>query len=472
MSAHAPLLEDVVPETEEFAAQASPLPWPSSGQAWKTLWILSAVLGLSQVDRNILGLLVTPIKADLHLNFTQIGLLTGAAFSAVYLITSFPLSRISDLWIRKAMISIGVAVWSVSTAACGLASGFWQMFAARAGVGAGESVNAPATYSLLADSFPRDKLPRAMAILNLGFVVGGTGFSLFVGGMVIAALEHVHVALPGIGVLRNWQLVFMAIGLPGLVIAALVLWIQEPHRRGAAGKVAARGTVPISEVFAFLARNGRLYGCLFAAVFIDGVVIYGGTALRQPFFQLTYHWKAQQMGVVVGLVSIVTSPIALAAGTWLAEAWNKKHADANMRIAIVARAFAIPLSVAGPLMPNAWLSVACTSAAAAIVLVATPALGAALQSMTPPNVRAQVNSLYLMLFSGVTAVIGPVLIGFITDLMHDETKLRYVLAGSAAVGSPIALAIMWFAVKPYGQIIAGIRAEEARAAEAGGTGAA
>ncbi len=458
MTAHAPVLDEAPPAAAPAPATQA---WPAPKSAWRTLWILSAVLGLSQVDRNILGLLITPIKTDLHLNFTQIGLLTGAAFSAVYLITSFPLSRITDIWIRKAMIAIGVAVWSVSTAACGLASGFWQMFAARAGVGAGESVNAPATYSLLADSFPRDKLPRAMAILNLGFVVGGTGFSLFVGGLVIAALEHVQVSVPGLGPLKTWQLVFMAIGLPGLLIAALVLWIEEPKRRGAGGMPAVRGTVPISEVFAFLVSNGRLYGCLFAAVFIDGVVIYGGTALRQPFFELTYHWKAQQMGLVLGLVSIVTSPFALIAGTWLAEYWNKKYEDANMRVAIVARAFAIPLTVAGPLMPNAWLSVACTSGAAAIVLVATPALGAALQSMTPSNVRAQVNSLYLMLFSGITAVVGPVLIGWLTDLMHDDTKLRYVLAATAAVGSPIALVIMCFVIKPYGEIITRIKAEEA-----------
>ncbi len=458
MTVHAPVIEEAQPPADASAPTAAQA-WPAPKTAWRTLWILSAVLGLSQVDRNILSLLVTPIKTDLHLSYAEIGLLTGAAFSCVYLILSFPLSRISDIWIRKAMIAIGVAVWSVSTALCGLASSFWLMFAARAGVGAGESVNAPATYALLADSFPREKLPRAMAILNMGFVVG-TGFSLFVGGMIIGALEHVHVSLPGLGPLKTWQLVFLAIGLPGLLIALLVLAIQEPARRGVGGKPAG-GTVPISEVFAFLARNGRLYGCLFAAVFIDGVVIYGGQALRQPFFLLTYHWKAQQMGVVIGLFSIAASPIALIAGTWLCERWNRKHDDGNMRVAIAARALAIPFSVAGPLMPNAWLSVACTGVSAAIVLVAAPAMSAAIQSMAPNNVRAQVNSIYLMLFSGITAVVGPWLVGFLTDMMHDETKLRYVLATTAAVGSPLALAIMCFVVKPYGQIITRIKAEEA-----------
>ncbi len=449
------------PATSASALAAAAPPWPERATAWKTLWILSLVLGLSQVDRNILSLLLQSIKHDLKLNDAQMGILLGLAFSCIYLVLSFPLSRIADKRSRKTMIAIGVAFWSLSTAACGLARSFWPMFIARAGLGAGEAANGPATYSLLGDSFPREKLPRAMAVLNVGFV-GGTAISLIIGGVVIAALSKVHVVLPVLGAVRTWQLVFFAVGLPGLLVALLVMSITEPARRGLGAK-GATGAVPIREVFAFLMRNRRFYGSLFVSVFITGVITNGSLNFRAAFFQRTYHWPAQQYAVVTGIVSLIASPLGLVAGTWLCERWNRSHHNGNMRVALFAYAVSIPFNVAGPLMPQAWMSVACGAAGAALALMAAPPVVAAMQSITASNVRAQVNSMYLLVFSGVTGIIGPWFIGQLTDMQHDETKLRYVLVISAAVALPISTAIMALSIKPYGRMIQQIKAEEAAA---------
>ncbi len=460
MAIEAPISIAADAETDAQPGAASP-PWPSASTAWRTLWILSLVLGLSQIDRNILSLLLQPIKQDLQLSDAQMGLLIGLAFSIVYLFLSFPLSRISDRKSRRVMIAIGVAVWSVATAACGLARSFWPMFVARAGVGAGEAVNGPATYSLLADSFPREKLPRAMAVLNVGFI-GGTAVSMIIGGVVIAALTNVHVVLPILGPVQTWQLVFFAVGLPGLIVAALMMTVTEPARRSL-GSQGGANAVPISQVFAFLIRNGRLYGCMFASIFVTGVITYGTLNFRAAFFQRTYHWSPQEYGVISGLVSLVTSPLGLVAGTWLCERWNRRYDDGNMRVALVAYALAIPFAVAGPLMPDAWLSVACAAAGSALALMAAPPMVAAMQSITPSGVRAQVNSLYLLLFSGVTGIVGPAFIGWLTDLQHDENALRYVMAISAAIALPIATMIMAVALKPFGKIISELKAEEAAA---------
>jgi MFS family permease len=462
MTVHAPLLEDVAPQPEPAQTPSGAQPWPKPADAWRTLWVLSLVLGLSQIDRGVLSLLVTPIKQDLRLSDSQVGLLIGLAFSLVYLFLSFPLSRISDTRSRKVMIALGVAFWSISTALCGLAQNFWQMFFARAGVGAGEAVNGPATYALLADSFPRDKLPRAMAILNVGFMAG-TAVSLIAGALVIGALVHVQLHGPVLGQLKSWQLVFMAVGLPGLLVALLMLTVTEPARRGVGGKPAG-GTVPIREVFAFLMRNGRLYGCMFGSVFINGVVIYGAQSFRPAFFWRTYHWPAQQMGLSTGFATLVASPFGLMAGTWLCERWNRKRHDGSMRVAVLANALATPFAVAGSLMPTPWLSVGCAAASAAFIAMATPALVSAMQTVTPNNIRAQVNSIYLLLFSGVTGILGPWVVGQITDMLHDPSKLGLVLAATAAVGSPIALLCLWFAIKPFGQAIQVIEAGEAGAA--------
>jgi MFS family permease len=215
------------------------------------------------------------------------------------------------------------------------------------------------------------------------------------------------------------------------------------------------------DVVEFLVSNARFYGCMFTSVFISGVVIYGSQNFRVAFFQRTYHWLPQQSGLIIGVVSLVVSPIGLWAGTWLCELWNRKHDDGNMRVALFANAVSIPFLIAGPLMPDPWLSVACSAVAAALALMAAPPLVAAMQSITPANVRAQVNSLYLLLFSGITGMVGPWFIGLLTDMQHDQTKLRYVLAVTTAIGLPIATLLMAGALKPFGRMIVQLKAAEA-----------
>ncbi|HEY5411026.1 MAG TPA: MFS transporter [Caulobacteraceae bacterium] len=453
MTAQAP-----IPDDASSSPSGAP-PWPSSGQAWKTVWILALVLGLSQIDRNILTLLLQDIKHDLKLSDTQMGVLIGLAFSVIYLFLSFPLSLVTDRKSRKIMIAIGVAVWSLCTAACGLARGFWPLFYARAGLGAGEAVNGPATYSLLGDSFPREKLPRAMAVLNLGFI-GGTALALILGAGVIAAVSKVHLVLPGFGLMKGWQLVFLTIGLPGLAVAALTMTIREPQRHGV-GRRAATGWRSFVEVAPFLARNARFYGCMFVSVFITGTITYGSLNFRAAFFQRTYHWPAQEYGLVYGVASLITSALGLVAGTWLCERWNRRHDNGNMRVGVLAYVLSAPFNAVFTLMPNGWLAVVCGSVGAGLALMAAPPVVAAIQSVTPGHVRAQVNSIYLLLFSGVTGIVGPVFIGWLTDLQHDETRLGLVIAVVSAIGLPIAVGVQAFSLKPFGQMVARLKVEEA-----------
>ena len=460
MAVQSPVREDLPRSASAGGFDGVP-PWPTPGQAWRTLWILSLVLGLSQIDRNILSLLLQDIKADLGLTDTQMAVLIGFAFAVLYLPLSFPLSLISDRKSRRTMIALGVGFWSVCTAACGLAQGYWSMFAARAGIGAGEAVNGPATYSLLGDSFPREKLPRAMAILNLGFM-GGTALSLILGAGVIAAVSKVQIVLPWTGVMKGWHLVFLAIGLPGLVVAALTMTITEPARRGLTVQ-RLTGWQSFFEVFPFLAKNARFYGCMFASVFLNGIIIYGSTNFRAAFFARSYHWSSARYGLVYGVASLVTSLLGLYAGTWLCEHLNKRHDDGNMRVAILAYALAIPFSASFTLMPNPWLAVLCGAVGVGLALAAAPPVVAAMQSITPGHVRAQVNSLYLLLFSGLTGIFGPIVIGWLTDLQHDQNKLGLVIAVVSAIGLPIAVVVQSFALKPFGKMIERLKAEEAAA---------
>jgi MFS family permease len=200
---------------------------------------------------------------------------------------------------------------------------------------------------------------------------------------------------------------------------------------------------------------------MFSSLFLVGVVTYGTLNFRAAFFQRTYHWSPQAYGLTNGIASLIASPFGLIAGTWLCERWNRRYDDANMRVGLLANALAVPFVVAGPLMPNPWLATFCSAAASGVLLMAAPPTVAAMQSVTPSNVRAQVNSIYLLLFSGITGILGPWFIGWLTDLQHDETKLRYVMVAASAVMLPIAVAIFAFSLKPFGRMIAQIKAEEA-----------
>ena len=460
MSVHAPILDDpAVPARPATPPVAQP--WPGAASAWWCVFMLSIVLMLSQIDRNIITLLVAPIKRDLHLTDFQVGLF-GPAFMVLYIFMGLPLSRLTDTRSRRVMITIGLTFWSLATAACGLAHTFIQLFLARVGIGAGESVNGPATYSLLADNFSRERLPRALATLNIGFVVG-TGFSLVVGGLIIGFLAASPTYdLPLVGTIRSWQLVFIAVGLPGLIAAALMMTVAEPARRGLAGE--RPKAPPVREVVAFVSQNRRFYGSMIGGIALTSLLASGVQYWGPTFYERTFGWSARQVGLASGTVSLVGSLIGLFIGPWLTERLNRRYDDGNLRVTVMAYLIAIPFQVAGPLMPSPWLALACSGVSFAGTMAATTPYVAALQSVTPNQMRAQISALYLFVFSGIGLGLGSVLFGAITDLVvRDEQNIRFTLAGASAVMAPLAVFIISRARVPFGRTIAALKADEAGA---------
>lgn len=438
-------------------------PWPRPAVARYTLAVLAVVTALSYIDRGVITLLVRPIERDLGLNDTQIGVLIGAAVSSVYLILSLPLSRLSDSKNRKVMISIGVAFWSLATAACGLARSYWQMFLARSATGAGETVFAPAAYSLVADTFPREKLPRAIAILTLG-VVFGAGLSLLVGGALIAFLAaQPQIHLPVVGAVRNWQVVFFLVGLPGLAVALLMMSVPEPKRRGLGlGVVARSSAIPVGEVVAHLRRSAAVYGPIFLGIFLFGIQSSGALNWQPAFYERTYGWSPERIGVTAGTVNLIAAPLGLLISVWLTERLSRTHDDANLRVPLIAYAVSLPFMIAAPLMPTAPLALACNAVGGAASQMATPPIMAALQCVTPNRMRAQVSSLFFMMFGGFTTMIGPVFVGAITDyVLRDESRLRYAICASGVVTLPLALLVLRVALKPYRRAITDIKRLEA-----------
>ena len=188
----------------------------------------------SFIDRQILTLLVEPIREDLGITDTQISLLAGLAFSVFYTVMGLPLARLADQSNRKRIITFGITGWSFMTAMCGAAQNFWQLFLARIGVGVGEATLSPAAFSIISDYFPKDRIARAFSVYSMG-VYFGVGLAMMIGGLVIQAVSNAPpVDLPAIGRVRSWQLTFFIVGMLGLPILLLLFTIREPLRRGTA----------------------------------------------------------------------------------------------------------------------------------------------------------------------------------------------------------------------------------------------
>jgi MFS family permease len=458
MANQLPAGDEGLADGEEGASKGQP--WPKPSTAWYAVSIFAVALLFAFLDRGIITLLVEPIKADLRLSDFEMSLLIGFALVVFNAFVAVPASRFVDIWPRNIIITAGIAVWSTMTALCGFAQNFWQLFMFRMGIGVGEIVHGPATYSMMADFFPREKLPRAIAVLQLGFI-GGLGISLVLGAFVIQMLLDIdNVVIPGTGVvIRNWQLVFIIVGLPGLLVAALMTTVPEPPRRGRL--VELKKPMPLRTVLKYLFNHWRLYAPQFFGLAVSAIESSGTRAWQPAFFQRTYDWSAQKTGLILGTALIVAAPFGLWAATWLTEKFASTRDDANLRVVAIAYTLSPIFAIAGPLMPNPWLALTCASLAFMIGIGGAVPQNAALQSVTPNEMRGQVTALYLFVFSVIGGGIGPTFIALFTDfLMRDEQLLRYALSVSALIMMPIAAWIMWKGVKPYGQAIAAIKLRE------------
>ncbi len=201
-----------------------------SGYAWYALFVLVLVYVINFIDRQILSILVGDIKRDLGVSDAQIGFLYGTAFAVFYALFGIPLGRLADSWYRGRLMAMGLALWSSMTALSGFANSFGMLAAARIGVGIGEASASPAAYSMISDSFPKERRATALSIYSSGLYIGGA-LALPIGGAVTSRWEAAYpdAATAPLG-LEAWQAAFLAVGLPGLLLALWVLTLREPMR--------------------------------------------------------------------------------------------------------------------------------------------------------------------------------------------------------------------------------------------------
>ena len=421
--------------------------YPPRPIAWFSLAVLLLAYTIAFVDRTILALLVGPIQRDLGISDTQMGLLHGIAFALFYCSLGIPIARLSDRYSRRWIIGIGMALWSLMTACCGLARGYLQLFLARVGVGVGEAALSPAAYSMIADLFPPARLGRAIGIYSSG-VFFGAGLAFIVGGAVVGLVAGAGLwQLPLIGELRPWQSVFLILGIPGILLAGLMALVPEPARRLSARPGGA--AAPPSRLWAYMRDNGRavaghFLGFALLAVVFNGFVAWAPTQLIRDF-----GIDGGTAGRWLGAVIFVFGGGGIIAGGLVADALARRGVrDANLLAGAIGGLGLIPGSVLAPVTGSFAAGVAASALFFFFASFPFGAAAAALQLMAPPDLRARLSAVYLLVINLIGIGFGPVMIAALSDhLLGGKSELGLAMAATGAVVTPLGTLLL-FSTRP------------------------
>lgn len=415
---------------------------PSALAGWWATFVFFVLYALSFVDRQLLNLLVEPIKASLGVSDFQVSLMQGLTFAVFYTVFGLGIGWLVDNRPRRPIMFAGVALWSIATAMCGIAGKFWQLALARIGVAVGEASLAPAAYSLMSDIFPPRKLALPMSVMGAGAGIGGAA-ALVVGSYILGLVPD-GIALSGAWHLEAWQVAFLVVGIPGLFIAPLIWTVRDPGRKQAASAAAAEADA--GSVLRFIGRHKRFYLGHFIAFGVFSMINYAVSAWLPTFLIRRHGLELGEAGYAVGLLLfLVGLPGSLLSG-WLVDRWySRGRADAHLvyfAMCCIVQMLSIFAAV--------WVSDPTLALVLLIPQVAvsgfTGVAAAALQITTPARMRGQVSAIYLLVFNLLGLGLGPTIAAIFTDFVFaDEMRVGSSLVLTYAIFAPVAAGLMLFA---------------------------
>ncbi len=422
---------------------------PVPFHSWYSVGILTVAYTLSYIDRQALYLMVGPIRRDLNISDTEFSLMGGLAFAIFYTLVGIPIAWYADRAHRARLIAVSIAFWSVATALCGMARNFGQLFLARVGVGVGEAALSPAAFSMISDLFPRDRLGKAIGIYSSGVFVG-VGLSFIVGGVLIDFLEaRGGLTVPLLGHLESWQAAFVIIGAPGLVIAAVMLTVREPARPPLAS--GAAGALRFGHTIAWFRENARTYLLHFFGFAMLAMVFYSMISWAPEYFIRIHDWSRTRIGTILGLAAALFGGAGIICGGLISDRLTRRgYADAPVRTAAASAGILLPLSVAAPLIGNANVSIALFCPLLFFASVPFGPAAVALQTATPPRMRAQISSFYLFFANLIGIGFGATATALITDyVFENDLALHYSMAAVGALGCTLSMVLLLACLGPF-----------------------
>jgi len=385
------------------------------------LSVLVVVYTFNFIDRQILSILLEPIKQDLGLSDTQLGLLTGFAFAFFYATLGIPIARYADRANRRNVIAGALAIWSGMTALSGLAQNFWQLLVARIGVGVGEAGCSPPAHSMLADYFPAERRATALGIYSLGIPVGIL-FGFLAGGWINEFF--------------GWRVAFFVVGVPGLILALLVrLSLREPTRGMAEGRQVSGEQPSIRETLTALWRQRSFRHLAFGGA-LTAFVGYGVINWVPSFLIRSHGMQTGEIGTWLGLILGIPGGIGIALGGYLADRFGARDTRWYLWIVSVALLAGIPFAVATYLVPSAYAALWCLVLPVMFGNFYQATTFSQTQGLVGLRMRAVAAAILLFILNIIGLGLGPQAVGILSDLLrpqYGDESLRYALLAAGLV---------------------------------------
>jgi len=366
---------------------------PQRGASFVLALLLIAYI-FNFLDRQILGILAAPIKADLHLSDTAFGAIGGLAFALLYSVLGVPLAFLADRTGRSPIIAASVALWSLFTALCGTATGYWQLFLFRLGVGIGEAGGGAPSYALIAEYFPPDRRARALAIFSLGIPIGLASGTL-IGAYIASAI--------------NWRAAFIAMGVAGILLAPVVrMVVRDPPR------TTPTAQEPLPGVFPMLARKPAFWLLAFAAS-SSSLCGYGLALWTPSILMRSFGLDLLSTGNFLASLLLIGGCAGVLAGGWLADRLGAMDRGWYARLPAIAWLISVPAWGFGLFAPSLWIAWPLLLIGNALNILWLGPVITAVQHLVPRPMRATASASFLLINNLIGLGVGPLLIGRLSD---------------------------------------------------------
>ena len=425
----------------------------SNTYGWYVAFILLIGFTFSFIDRQVLNLLVVPIQNDLNITDTQISALQGLAFVITYVGLCVPIGRIIDKTHRVSVMIIGLLVWSAATIACGFSKNYISMFIARMGIGAGESTVHPGSISILGDYFDSDKIASPMSIYLLGPYLGA-GIAMIFGAQVLDWTSQMdsNFILPLVGEVAPWQLTFIAVGLPGILVACLFLTIREPKRR--IQEIESQEAPSFKKIAEYIKNNWQVYGAIIIGNSCLIILLYGLQSWVPTMLLRVYEWDLIQSGRVYGLIAMLAGSAGVLSGPFVLKLMSKNNIDApHFKLAIFGISMASLSLVLLPFQANVNIALIFVTLASFFVTLPLAGTSSAMVIVSPNRIRGVITGIYVVVTSVFGLVLGPFLVASSTDfIFQDPNAVAKSLALVSVLIGPVGIFFMLKGVDAFGEM--------------------
>jgi len=430
--------------SKSTGSPAADPPWPSARTGWWATTVLFLLYTLSFIDRTVLNLLVEPIKHALAISDFEISLLQGMTFALFYTVFGLFIGTLVDTRPRRMVVFAGVFLWSFATSGCGLAVRYWQLALARVGVAVGEASLAPAGYSLLSDLFPPRKLALPMSVMGAGASVG-SAVAFIIGGAILASVPAEGIAIADLVVLHGWQVAFLVVGIPGLLLAPLIFTFREPIRR-LSREESGQDIATSREVWRYMHANRRFYYGHFLGFGVYSMINYGVSSWLATFFVRHHGYSVPDAGYAAGsLMLLVGLPGSVLMGLIVDRWFAAGRLDAHLRFITIAFVVQTVCVVIGFSASNPMVSMVALAPQIALAPF-TGVAAAALQITTPGRMRGRISAVYLLVFNLLGLGLGPTIVASMTDFVfRDEKMIGYSIIATYLLLAPVGMALMLWA---------------------------